>query len=239
MSGSSDVFDVAFGKVNYYADELYSGDHGQLLSWGWCADYPDPENFADALFHTGSEQNLSNYSNPELDALLEQARVELDVDKRIGMYQQAEQMIVSHVRYFAGEIGGAYQQAINEDRDYIAELKRIDQEVENVRLAQIRALEPAFSQPELAVEVTDDLQIYWQRRYVPEVLEWLQAAKALAQKTNQKQREARARIRSITTLGGVASALSFRAPAAARRRAAAACRRRARARRRGARADLR
>jgi len=104
--------------------------------------------------------------------------------------EQAEQIIVSHVRYFAGEIGGAYQRAINDYRDYTAELKRIDREVENVRLAQVRALEPAFSQPELAVEVTDDLQIYWQRRYVPEVSEWLQAAKALAQKTNQKQREA-------------------------------------------------
>ena len=75
-------------------DEIASGNHGQIISSGWCADYPDPENFADVLFHTGKEMNYGNYSNPALDTLLEQARVEPDVSKRIGMYQQAEQIIV-------------------------------------------------------------------------------------------------------------------------------------------------
>ncbi len=77
-----------------YYDLLYSGQHGQLFSSGWCADYPDPENFADALFHTGAQQNIGNYSNPVLDAILDQARTEQDVSKRIQLYQQAEQMIV-------------------------------------------------------------------------------------------------------------------------------------------------
>ncbi|HEY4690905.1 MAG TPA: ABC transporter substrate-binding protein [Anaerolineae bacterium] len=79
---------------NKYSDELHDGRHGQLFSYGWCADYPDPENFADALFHSGAQQNLGHYSNPELDTLLEAARVEHAVDKRIQMYQQAEQLIV-------------------------------------------------------------------------------------------------------------------------------------------------
>jgi oligopeptide transport system substrate-binding protein len=81
-------------EPNYYYDQIYSGNHGQLFGGGWCADYPDPENFADVLFHTGSEQNNGGYSNPELDRLLEAARVEQDVTRRIGMYQQAEQIIV-------------------------------------------------------------------------------------------------------------------------------------------------
>lgn len=76
------------------SDEIHKGHHGQLLFYGWCADYPDPENFADALFHSGAQQNLGHYANPELDALLEKARVERDVAQRIGMYQQAQQMIV-------------------------------------------------------------------------------------------------------------------------------------------------
>jgi ABC-type transport system substrate-binding protein len=46
------------------------------------------------LFHSGSAQNNGGYSNPELDSLLEAARVEPDVTKRIAMYQQAEQIIV-------------------------------------------------------------------------------------------------------------------------------------------------
>lgn len=81
-------------EPNYYYDEISSGHHGQIFSGGWCADYPDPENFADVLFHSSSSQNNGGYANPELDELLEQARIEGDVTKRIQMYQQAEQMIV-------------------------------------------------------------------------------------------------------------------------------------------------
>ncbi len=77
-----------------YSDLIQAGEHGQLFNGGWCADYPDPENFVDALFHTGSQQNKGHYSNPQVDALLEQARTERDVNKRLQLYQQAEQLIV-------------------------------------------------------------------------------------------------------------------------------------------------
>jgi len=82
-------------EPNYYYDRIYSGEHGQLFGGGWCADYPDPENFADVLFYSASPQNTGRYANPTLDALLEAARVEKDVSKRIAMYQQAEQIIVN------------------------------------------------------------------------------------------------------------------------------------------------
>jgi ABC-type oligopeptide transport system substrate-binding subunit len=75
-------------------DEIDAGHHGQLLAYGWCADYPDPENFADALFYTGSENNLGHYSNPALDTLLEKARVERGTTVRLGMYKEAEKIIV-------------------------------------------------------------------------------------------------------------------------------------------------
>ncbi|HXQ34350.1 MAG TPA: ABC transporter substrate-binding protein, partial [Anaerolineales bacterium] len=81
-------------EPNFYYDKIHDGNHGQLLDGGWCADYPDPENFADVLFHTGSGQNSGGYSNLELDSLLEAARIEQDVTKRITMYQQAEQILV-------------------------------------------------------------------------------------------------------------------------------------------------
>ena len=81
-------------EPNYFYDQISAGHHGQLFGGGWCADYPDPENFADVLFYSTSTQNNGGYSNPELDTLLEAARVEQNVTKRIEMYQQAEQMIV-------------------------------------------------------------------------------------------------------------------------------------------------
>jgi oligopeptide transport system substrate-binding protein len=82
-------------EPNYYYEKVLDGQHGQIFGGGWCADYPDPENFADVLFHSSSKQNSGDYSNPELDALLEQARVEQDVTRRLEMYQQAEHMIVN------------------------------------------------------------------------------------------------------------------------------------------------
>jgi oligopeptide transport system substrate-binding protein len=71
--------------------------HGQIISSGWCADYPDPENFCDVLYHSESQQNLGGYSSPEVDALLEQARVETDVDARMALYHRIEQMIIDDV----------------------------------------------------------------------------------------------------------------------------------------------
>ncbi|MEZ0395549.1 MAG: peptide ABC transporter substrate-binding protein [Anaerolineales bacterium] len=82
-------------EPNMYYDLIYDGRHGQLISSGWCADYPDPENFADVLFRTGAPQNLGHYSNPALDALLDEARIERDVDRRMQLYQQAERIIVA------------------------------------------------------------------------------------------------------------------------------------------------
>ncbi len=79
-----------------YSDEIRRGHHGQMLLSGWCADYPDPENFADALFHTGAQANLGHYSNPALDTLLDQGRTEQDSARRLQDYQQAENLIVDN-----------------------------------------------------------------------------------------------------------------------------------------------
>ncbi len=68
--------------------------HGQIVSRGWCADYPDPENFLDVLYHSDTQENFGNYSNPEVDKLLERARVEADIETRLALYHQIEQMII-------------------------------------------------------------------------------------------------------------------------------------------------
>jgi oligopeptide transport system substrate-binding protein len=66
-----------------------------LLMESWCADYPDPENFLDVLFHSKSEFNIGRTNKPDLDALLEKARVEQDGKKRLELYQQAETLLLS------------------------------------------------------------------------------------------------------------------------------------------------
>lgn len=65
------------------------------ITSGWIADYADPQNFLDILFHSKSFENHTNYANPELDKILEEARVERDNAKRLKLYQQAEQIIVN------------------------------------------------------------------------------------------------------------------------------------------------
>jgi oligopeptide transport system substrate-binding protein len=66
---------------------------GQIYFDSWCADYPDPENFFDALFRSGSAQNRSGYANPVLDGLLEQARNTGKWDIRGALYVKAEQIL--------------------------------------------------------------------------------------------------------------------------------------------------
>jgi len=66
----------------------------EMFYIGWIADYPHPQNFLDILFHTGSDNNYGEYSNPEVDALLEMAGVELDNELSLALYQQAEQKLV-------------------------------------------------------------------------------------------------------------------------------------------------
>jgi oligopeptide transport system substrate-binding protein len=66
----------------------------EIFTMGWIADYPDPHNFLDILFYTGSEVNIGEYSNPTLDTLLDQAAIEQNETLRLTMYQQAEQLVV-------------------------------------------------------------------------------------------------------------------------------------------------
>ena len=66
----------------------------QMFAIGWSADYPDPQDFLDILFHSESSNNWGGYSNREVDSLLEKARVEPDQVARFQQYNVIEQLIV-------------------------------------------------------------------------------------------------------------------------------------------------
>ena len=78
-----------------YLEDLRQGRFQIFGGLGWAADYMDPENFLDLLFHSGSGSNQTGHSDPELDALLEQARTEPDQAARFAQYQEAERMILA------------------------------------------------------------------------------------------------------------------------------------------------
>lgn len=66
-----------------------------IYATGWYADYPDPDNFVYVLFHSKAGDILgTGYKNPMLDELAEKARRSLDLDERIELYRQAEDLLV-------------------------------------------------------------------------------------------------------------------------------------------------
>ena len=88
-----------------FLKDLHKGRF-QMFDIGWIADYPDPENFLDILFHSESNNNHTHYSNPDVDALLMKARVEADTAARYALYNQAEQMILDDAPWVPLWFGG-------------------------------------------------------------------------------------------------------------------------------------
>ena len=66
----------------------------EMFDIGWIADYPDPENFLDLLFHSESNNNHTAYTNSDVDQLLERARIEPQQGVRYELYRQVEELIL-------------------------------------------------------------------------------------------------------------------------------------------------
>ena len=67
----------------------------QMFYLGWCADFPDPQNWLTAVFKTGgSSAARISFSNQQYDQLVSQADVELDPQKRMQLYDQAQQLLI-------------------------------------------------------------------------------------------------------------------------------------------------
>ena len=77
-----------------YLQDLNNEKFQAFAGLGWQADYPDPQDFLDILFHSESSVNHGGYFNPEVDRILEEARVEQDGTRRVDLYRQAEVIIV-------------------------------------------------------------------------------------------------------------------------------------------------
>lgn len=60
---------------NRFQEKMRTGN-AQIFSWGWSADYPDPENFLFLLYGANGKakhggENAANYQNPEFDRLFD------------------------------------------------------------------------------------------------------------------------------------------------------------------------
>ncbi|UQA61166.1 peptide ABC transporter substrate-binding protein [Polyangium aurulentum] len=66
----------------------------QIVRYGWAADYDHPHSFL-ATFVTGSPQNHTGWSDPELDALVARAAATADAQESIELYRRAEERAVA------------------------------------------------------------------------------------------------------------------------------------------------
>lgn len=76
-----------------YLDDRNTAPGFQSFMLGWTGDYGDPDNFLYAHFGPGATQDLGDYQNPELFALLNQARTASEPSEREALYKQADELI--------------------------------------------------------------------------------------------------------------------------------------------------
>lgn len=74
-------------EYNRFQDKVRTGN-AQIFSWGWLADYPDPENFLFLLYSANGKvkhggENATNYSNPRADNLFDEIKNMPNDEKRL------------------------------------------------------------------------------------------------------------------------------------------------------------
>ncbi|MEE8538138.1 MAG: ABC transporter substrate-binding protein [Acidobacteriota bacterium] len=89
------------GDQAAFLEALSSGTWGgrtvHLVRLGWNADYPDPDAFLGIQLlsrNAGLAGNFSHYSDPEVDALIEEARSSMDERHRMELYRKIERLAV-------------------------------------------------------------------------------------------------------------------------------------------------
>lgn len=71
-------------------DGLWAHDRWQIFLFGWTADRPSASVWTEELLYSGLGSNFSTYSNPDFDALVDQAVNTLDAEEAKTYWQQAE-----------------------------------------------------------------------------------------------------------------------------------------------------
>lgn len=87
------VVDLRPLPFSQYLDARNRGDY-ELATAAWGPDYPTADSYMYPLFAAGSDDNDSHYRNPELDALLAEARAEANSEARVAASRRAEQLAI-------------------------------------------------------------------------------------------------------------------------------------------------
>ena len=66
----------------------------QMGRMTWGASYPTIDSFFQPVFGTGADNNYSQYANPEVDALIDEARQIVDDEERLAAYAKVNELVV-------------------------------------------------------------------------------------------------------------------------------------------------
>lgn len=84
--------DVVSMEWKVYLNKMREDATG-VYRLGWGADFPDPHNFMD-LFLSMSGNNYTRWKSPKYDELIKKASQEMDRDKRVEMYNEAQKILL-------------------------------------------------------------------------------------------------------------------------------------------------
>ncbi len=110
-------------QYNRFQEKMRTGN-AQIFTWGWNADYPDPENFLFLLYGPNSKakhggENAANYQNPAFDKLFDEMKNLPNDLKR----QQIINQMVEMVRRDAPWIFGINSQSLVLSQQWVAPFK--------------------------------------------------------------------------------------------------------------------
>ncbi|QZY51493.1 peptide ABC transporter substrate-binding protein [Leucobacter tenebrionis] len=99
-----------------FLDDREADKVGGPFRAGWQGDYPGAYNYMQPLYYTGASSNHGFYSNPEFDALLDEAVQESDHDARNQKLNEAQEILLEDMPsiplWYQGTTGG-YSESVD------------------------------------------------------------------------------------------------------------------------------
>ncbi|MBO3748959.1 ABC transporter substrate-binding protein [Streptosporangiaceae bacterium NEAU-GS5] len=104
-----------YEKFALILDDLGKKKVQGAFRMAWLMDYPSPEDYLRPIFGTGGSSNYVQYSNKQLDDLLNKADSASSADEGIKLYQQADDLALKDLAYvpiYFYKVNAAYSQNV-------------------------------------------------------------------------------------------------------------------------------
>lgn len=137
---------------NRFQEKMRTGN-AQIFSWGWNADYPDPENFLFQLYGPNGKvqhggENATNYQNPTFDRLFDLMKNRNNDEQRQNMIEQMLEL----VRHDAPWVWGLHPENFILAQDWVSKVKANTMSLATLKYVSINVpernkLRTAWNQP--------------------------------------------------------------------------------------------